>query len=278
MASQELIVQPATSRENWQTLREEAAVALKSGYLPQTIRTPEQAVAIAMAGRELGISVWRALNGINVISGKTQLSSELMADLIYRHHGGRALTVEESTATSCTISYQRKDGGERKSYTYTMAMADRAGLGTNANYKKNPDAMLRARCISAIGRMAFPDTIAGCYVEGEIADDDDSRDTRVIEHPTEPLQLPNRATNTTTGEITTPAKPADVTREELQALAATLRELAPDEDVTLPDKMTRGEARHFKQLWENAIAVARVASNSDQDAADDSFGMPEGSV
>ena len=253
MANQELMLR---AQDNWVVLQQEAEVALQSGYLPQTIKTSSQAIAIAMAGRELGISVWRALNGINIISGKTSLSSELMAELIYTHHGGRSLTIETSTATECTISYQRKDGGPRRTYTYTMAMADRAGLGTNANYKKNPEAMLRARCISSIARMAFPDTIAGCYVEGEIVDDE-SRLT-VVEETSEPRQLNPRNANEQTGEIT----PADddsklagpKTLAALDDLKTQYDSLSLDTPaIAIPTGVTRGQARALTAELKRAI-------------------------
>ncbi len=152
----------------WKALREEAADLLRSGYLPAHIKTPEQAVTIAAVGRELGLSPWRALSGIKVVQGTPTLSSELMAQLIYQNHGPDALVVEDTSTDACTISYQRRGAKERKSHTYTLKMAEQAGLiSTNANYKKHPANMLRARCISNIARMAFPDTIAGCYSEDE---------------------------------------------------------------------------------------------------------------
>jgi len=154
-------------RDQWVTLREEAETLLASGFLPAHVKSAAQAIAIAMVGRELGVSAWRALTGIKVIQGTPTLSSELMAQLIYQDHGPNALDIEETTSLLCTISYQRRGASERRRYTYTMEMAKVAGLANNPNYHKHPANMLRARCISNIARMAFPDTIAGCYSEDE---------------------------------------------------------------------------------------------------------------
>ena len=168
MAQQGLIQTGLASMEQWNVLREQANVLLKSGYLPQHIKTPEQAIAIVMTGQELGISPTRALSGITVIQGKPTLGAELMAVLIYRDHGPDALVFRETTNDRCVLAYKRRAASQGGEYTFSMADAAKAGLAQSQTWQKFPAAMLRARCISAVARFAFPDSIAGCYTPEEM--------------------------------------------------------------------------------------------------------------
>jgi len=95
--------------------------------------------------------------------------------LIQRDHGGDALVFEDTTAEKCVISYTRRGFGRRMRYEFTLAEAQTAGLvdrknadGSESNWKRYPKAMLRARCVSAVARMAFADTIGGMYLHEEV--------------------------------------------------------------------------------------------------------------
>lgn len=145
---------------------------LPTGFLPSTIKTPEQAVAIMIKGQELRIPPMYALSNIVVIQGKPAANAELMLALIYRDHGDDAIIFQETSATSATISYRRRSWKQRQSFTFTAADAKTAGL-TGGNWAKYPAAMLRARCISAVARLAFPDTIGGMYTPEELGLDAD---------------------------------------------------------------------------------------------------------
>lgn len=147
-------------------LLQEADVYLKSGFLPQSIKTPQQAVVIMLKGRELGIQPWAALNGINVINGKPTCGSELMLSLIKRDHGQDAIHFLKTTAELCTIQY--RNGKYEGTYTFGLDDAKRAGLAGGQTWQKYPAAMLRARCISAVARMVFPGSIAGMYTPEEV--------------------------------------------------------------------------------------------------------------
>lgn len=55
--------------EEWQSIKQQAQMAVKSNLLPNTINTPEKAVVVALKGRELGIPMMQAFSQINIISG-----------------------------------------------------------------------------------------------------------------------------------------------------------------------------------------------------------------
>jgi hypothetical protein len=140
---------------------------LPTGFLPSTIKTPEQAVAIMIKGQELRIPPMYALSNIVVIQGKPAANAELMLALIYRDHGDDAIIFTETSAMGASISYKRRSWKERQVFSFTSADAKTAGL-SGGNWSKYPAAMLRARCISAVARLAFPDTIGGMYTPEEL--------------------------------------------------------------------------------------------------------------
>lgn len=145
-----------------------AGELVKSGLLPTHIKTPQAAVAIILKGSELGVPAMYALSNIVVIGGKPTANAELMLSLIYRDQGDDAVQVVETTKERCTVSYKRRSWRERQSYTFSMEDARTAGLVKAGPWTSYPAAMLRARCISAVARMAFPDSIGGLYTAEEL--------------------------------------------------------------------------------------------------------------
>lgn len=153
---------------DWQLMLDQAKVLVPTGFLPDAIKTPEQAVAVMLKGRELGIPPMYALSNIVVIKGKPTASAELMLALVYRDHGDGAVMIEESTNERCALSYKRRSWDKRRAFTFTVDDAKRAQLLNNPTWQKFPAAMLRARAISAVARMAFPDSIGGMYTPEEL--------------------------------------------------------------------------------------------------------------
>lgn len=158
---------PAEERQSWELMREQASMLIKTRFLPDAIQTPEQAVMVMMKGRELGIPSLYALSNIVVIKGKPACSAELLQALIYRDHGDDALRFTESTNDACTIEYRRRSWKKPERYTFTIQDATRANLNSQT-WKQYPAAMLRARCISAVARMAFADSIGGMHTSEEL--------------------------------------------------------------------------------------------------------------
>jgi len=52
--------------------------------------------------------------------------------------------------------------------SFTIEQAQRAGVTGKDNWKKYPEAMLRARCISALARAVYPDVVLGIYETDEL--------------------------------------------------------------------------------------------------------------
>lgn len=155
----------------WATMQEMAAVLLESGLLPKHIQKPAAAVAIMLKGRELGVPTMHALSNIVVIQGKPTANAELLLALIYRDHGDQALTWIEITDEVASCTFKRRGSTTSGRFAFTLDMARQAGLLDGPNkltWSNYPGAMLRARCISAVARLSFPDSIGGMYLPEEM--------------------------------------------------------------------------------------------------------------
>ena len=122
---------------------------------------------IMLLARELDVPLMQSISGgIWNIQGKVEMSARMMNMKI--RQSGHKMKIE-SDSQKCTITGIRKDTGEELTVSFTMEDAARAGLNTRDVWKKNPDDMLFARCLSKMARRLFPDVIGNCYVEGEIS-------------------------------------------------------------------------------------------------------------
>lgn len=153
---------------------------VKSGFLPTAIKTGEQALAIMLTGRELGIPAMQALRQIHIIQGKPTISPELMLSMAYQKIKGFRHFVIESTEEKCTIEFERAGN---KPYQHTFTIKDAMGLGLKGkdNWLKQPGTMLRWRCISAGLRIYCPDAILGTYTPEEFNAEVDT-ETGEIKH------------------------------------------------------------------------------------------------
>ncbi len=212
------------AQSEWKLLREMAASLVPTGFLPSGIKTPEQAVAVMLKGRELRVPPMYALSNIVVVQGKPTCGAELMLALIYRDHGKKAIRVKESTDQQCTVEYRLEGWDGVQSYSFTIEQAEQAGLFKNAVWKQYPAAMLRARCVSAVARMAFPESIGGMYSPGELGDDvavTDEGDVvsvsgREVSQQPEEIEAP-RQTRQDRPRATKAAEPVSIDIESTQA-------------------------------------------------------------
>lgn len=175
------------AEREWATMLSMAEVLFKSGMLPAHIKSAAATVAIVQKGRELGIPPMHALSNIAVIQGKPTANSELMLALIYRDHGDDAMHFLTSNGEECSVGYKRRAWKEYRKHTFTHTEAKAAGLVKQGPWMQYPAAMLRARCVSAVARMAFPDSIGGMYTPEEMGAEVDG-DGQVVAPPPPPIR------------------------------------------------------------------------------------------
>lgn len=235
---------------DWKTMLEMADVFLKSGFLPEAIKTSAAAVTIIAKGRELGIPPLYALSNISIIKGKPVCQAELMLALLYRDHGDQAVQILETSDKQCRVSYKRR-GGPRCEFAFTISDAERAGLTKGTTWQQYTSAMLRARCISAVARMAFPDSIAGMYTPEELG-------ARVVVDAEGQVVIDSEAilppcTQDAAPEPGRPPVPAQ-RRPELQA---------PDDEMGVQRQIRERLMDGWAAIWNKASALGLETPNFD---------------
>lgn len=148
------------SQASWDLMKKQGAELLKSGFIPSSIKSPEQFLAVILKGRELGLPPMYSCAHIVIIQGKPTMSAEVMLAMIFKNCPGTKIQYLEVSNEKCSIKAARP-GGDPSVFTFTMGDAKAAGLDTKENWRKYPRAMLRSRCISEVARSLFPDCIAG---------------------------------------------------------------------------------------------------------------------
>lgn len=129
----------------------------RSGFA-RGARSKEQAVALILMGRELGIPAMTALSTIYVIDGRPAASVHLIGGQLAR--GGVRWELKAHTDTECVIEF-RRSGWEPMQTRFTMQDAQRAGVAGKDVWKRYPRAMLYARAFTEGARMIGPDLLCG---------------------------------------------------------------------------------------------------------------------
>ena len=157
----------APSQSEFAVMRDTATMLVKTGFLPQSIKTAEQAMAIILTGRELGIGMMAALNTINVVQGKPTISPQLMLALIERSGQLEDIQIEPHNGNAMRCTMKRKGRSAHTEY-FGEEEARALGLLGKDNYKKQAFTMYRWRAVAACARVIFADVILGLYTPDEL--------------------------------------------------------------------------------------------------------------
>jgi hypothetical protein len=203
-------------------------------------------MVILAQGAELGLPPMAALRQIHVVNGRAVLSADLMRALVLRM-GGRIRCVE-STPDRATFAGARGEEPEQ-SITWTMQMAQRAGLVGKGPWQQYPGAMLRARASAELCRLVWPDVVGGLYTPDEMGE---ARDVRV-EAPAVPVA------------------PEEVVDAEVVPVEAPAPKPEPASEPTpAPKRSPKAKAaplpRHVGALWASAQEMGLTADDMRQAA------------
>ena len=124
------IISPPDAAE-WQTLKDQVAIALRSGLLPESIKNVEQGLVIALTAREMQIPTLLALQNAYVVHGRPTFKTELLLHLAFARIEGFTHRVLETRADYCKVEVSRK-GNPPHVQEFTKAMADKAKVGKNS--------------------------------------------------------------------------------------------------------------------------------------------------
>lgn len=145
-----------------------ASVLAKSTLLPRHLQgNPANVLLVMMRARQLGISMFEGMQHIHVVDGKTGMDAELMASLVQRASVTAYVRLIESSDKVAIYEAKRRDHPEPIRMSYRIEQAQRAGLTGKDNWRRHPEAMLRARCLSALIRANFQDCLSGVYSRDE---------------------------------------------------------------------------------------------------------------
>jgi hypothetical protein len=125
-----------------------------------------------MAGMEAGFSPFASATGVHIINGRPAFSANLLAQAV-RRHPDYDYRVLEKTSKGCSIRFLSR-GEDLGTETFTIEMAERAGLLKNPTWKAYPEAMLFSRALTAGMRTHCPDALGGhpAYTPEELGDAD----------------------------------------------------------------------------------------------------------
>lgn len=136
---------------------------LANSKMYPNINTPEKAAVVLARARAYGLCPTVVADGLYFISGKPALSAQLVATLIKRS-GKYDYRIREKNDAKCSIEFFEKVDGAWTTLgieVYTWEMATKAGLTGSPNWKKYPQPLLFARCITSGTRCRCPDALGG---------------------------------------------------------------------------------------------------------------------
>lgn len=210
----------------------EFARAVTSGgraasILPESYRDNPANVLIAVGlGQSMGLSPAESLYRIAVIKGKPSASAELIAANVRKAGHRLRVQVQEDPPRAVAEITRADDPESPITITRDMAWAQRMGLASEPNYKKQPATMLSYRAITAAARLACPEALYGvAYTPDELSEAPDARPTQRVTAadilPAQP-EAPTPAEDVHDAEVVD--EPEGITPAQLRKLGASMRE------------------------------------------------------
>lgn len=203
---------PADSElEQWARDLHQAYQAARSlvttSFVPQSYKAkPEEAAAAIMTGAELGLSPLAALRSIDIIQGTPALRAIAMRALVQSK--GHDIWVEESTETRAIVCGRRQGSDHVERVVWSQDRAQRLGLMSKDNYRKQPGVMYIARGTGEVARLIAADVLLGVpYTVEEIQDGIDQG----MPVEVEPKRARRTVKRATLPETVTPDLPAEET-------------------------------------------------------------------
>lgn len=140
----------------------------QTSFVPASLRgKPADITAAILAGQEMGLRPMASLRSIDVIQGTPALRAHAMRGLVQSH--GHSIQLVESTDRLCRMRGRRRGEQEWQEAVWTIEDAQRLGLLSKDQWKKQPKNMLVARCTGVICRLVASDVLhAVPYASEEI--------------------------------------------------------------------------------------------------------------
>jgi len=101
-----------------------------------------------------------ALRSLDIIQGTPSLRAHAMRALVQR--AGHQIQLVESTPELCRMRGRRKGDEEWQTVVWTIERAQKLGLTSKEQWKRQPQSMLVARATSEICRLIASDVLFAC--------------------------------------------------------------------------------------------------------------------
>jgi hypothetical protein len=158
-----------------------AVAVVKSGLVPDGLRTPEAVMVALQAGLELGLTPWQSIQSIVPIKGTPTIRVETARALVEAagllEPGGKIRHRFEGDGDNlkCVVWALPRGAREPVEGEFSMADAKTAGLAGKDNWRTYPKRMLLARATGFLIRDYFPTAIRRVPFAEEVADIEDRR-------------------------------------------------------------------------------------------------------
>lgn len=219
-----IIREAVTSKRELMTLKDFRLIAedtVKSRFFKE-VQNSHQAIALILAGQELGIGPIQAMSKLYIVSGKVSCEAEVMADLIKRNPKYN-YRIKELNNERCELVFF-EDGKPVGNSVFTIQDAGKANLLGKDVWKKYTRNMLFARAISNGARWYCPDCIHGAYTYEEMGVEVDSGGKRIEATPEITVE----------GEIVGDTSTKPIREDEVKAL---VKKYTKKKVVELKEKM-----------------------------------------
>jgi hypothetical protein len=145
-----------------------AAATARSGFF-QGVETPEKALVLMAIAQAEGCAPIQAMQRYHIIKGKP--SKQAWAMLGDFQAAGGKVEWHEHSPERCKATFSHPTGGT-VTVDWDKERAREAGLLGNDSWRKYPENMLHARCVSNGVRFVYPAASNGLYTPEETADMD----------------------------------------------------------------------------------------------------------
>lgn len=215
----------------WDMMRQQAEIMARTEVVPKQFRgKPDDIIAAALYGRELGFGLATSLVLIDVIEGNPELNAEGKLSLIRsRGHSVQGYVNEEEARLVGT----RIDNGDTLEVVFTYAEAEKVQIASwtgdrnnrrktmtplvaKDNWQNFRQDMLWARAVSRLGRRLFGDVLQGFSydrdeIEAHIMGDDESQAAVAV---AKPIPMVRRRPDLADNDMPPPPAPAPAASED----------------------------------------------------------------
>jgi hypothetical protein len=144
-----------------------AGALAASDLVPKAYRDrPANVLLAMMSGAELGLAPLAALRAFHVIEGSPKLGARALAALVNRSGLAEYFEPVEVTPQKATWRTKKK-GRPEMTRTWTIEMAENAGLSKKDNWRNYPHRMLSARASKDLADDVYPELTMGLSIVEE---------------------------------------------------------------------------------------------------------------